>query len=388
MLMAALLDLGVVEEGEERLRAVVAALGLPPAVLRVVEVKERGIRARRVDVAEEGGQPRRGPAEVLDLIGRAALPAGVKERAAGAVTRLAEVEAAVHGLPLEQVHFHELGAVDTMVDVVGVFTLWEALGSPRVVCAPLPLGSGVVEIAHGRLAIPAPATLALCREVPVTAGVEACELTTPTGALLATELAEQWGPIPAMQPQAIGYGAGHRRLESGPNLLRVVLGGETVRGAVGEREAPDSLVLLETDIDDMTGEELGRLQEALLAAGAVDVWMRPVQMKKNRPGVELALLVEESREDELTGVLFRESSTFGLRRRPVERHCLEREWLEIVLQGVTVAVKVGRWRGQVTAVSPEYESAAAAARALGRPLAQVMQEARSLARARLGGTPL
>ena len=384
MLLAAMLDLGVLGAGEEVVRAALVGLGLPAHTLEAQTVVEQGIRATRVEVHPAAGQPFRGPAELARLVSAAPLSEMVRRRAVAAVERLAKVEAEVHGIPVEEVHFHELGAVDTLVDVVGVFVLWEALGGPSVVSAPLPLGSGFVETAHGRLAVPAPATLALCRHLPVSGGPEASELTTPTGALLASELATGWGELPPMQPRHVGYGAGHRKLGSGrPNLVRVILG----KGVPSVSFPPwwglgaEGVLLLEAAVDDMTGEELGHLQEELLTSGATDVWLRPVQMKKNRPGVEVAALVPEELEARLVEVLFRGSSTFGVRRRRVERHCLERSWVEVEVEGVAVKVKVGRWKGEVTTVSPEYESAAAAARALRRPLGMVMAAARAGARA-------
>lgn len=387
MLLAAFLDLGRRRAGtglEAVLRGAVACLGLGNVKIDIQQVRSKGLAATRVTIVEPDEAPTRGPADVEALVAAAALPDVVGERSRAALSRLAQVEAAVHGVPLERVHFHELGAVDTLVDVVGTFALWEALGRPRVVCGALPLGQGSVRTEHGLLRIPAPATLALCEGIPVHGGEEHGERTTPTGALLVTELASAWGELPAMRPDAVGYGAGCMELAHTPNVVRVVLG-ETV-GPAAEALQPEALqgvILLETQVDDASGERLAHVRDLLLAAGALDAWLRPVIMKKGRPGVELAVLAVPEDEERLVGILIRESGTLGVRRRWVERWVVERNWVEVNVEGSIVRVKIGRWKGEPVSVAPEYEDAAAAARKSGRSLDSIMSAAAAAARSLL-----
>lgn len=374
MLLAALLDL---DPGDSRLtgvlRQAVDRLGLN-ASIQIDRVLEGGFQATRVSVQSQGAQPLRTLADLERPIRHAALPDRVVDRSLAALHRLAEVEGALHGLRPDQVHFHEVGAVDTVVDVVGVVLLVETLGVDRVEHGPVPVGSGRVSGSHGRVGVPAPATLELLRDVPVYGGPEESEVTTPTGALLLTELAAGVGPLPGLVPRAVGYGAGSRVLTHGPNLLRAVLGEEIASGAGGGggSEAGDHLVLLETNLDDVTGEAVAHLQTVLLASGARDVWTSPVFMKKGRPGVLLSVLTDRRAEHQLADIVFVESGTFGIRRRDVERHVLERSFVPVTVGGQLIHVKVGRRHGAVVTVAAEFEDAARAAGELGHPLHQVM----------------
>jgi len=401
MLLAAMLDLepsaavGAAESGRLTgvLRQTVKQLDVGNVELLVERVTSKGIGALRVDVMEPRDGIARGPAEAEAVVLAASLPAEVTRRSISALRRLAGVEATIHGVPMEQVHFHELGAVDTLVDVVGGFSVWHALGEPRVVCGPLPLGGGSVRTAHGLLRVPAPATMELCRNVPVRAGDELAEVTTPTGALMVTELASAWGVLPSMTLEAVGYGAGHLELEHGPNVVRVMVGNEyggrgwekaeEVAGSPCPREVVEGVWLLETQVDDCPGEQLAFLQARVLEAGALDAWLRPVLMKKGRPGVEIAVLATPWDVDRLEDMVMRESGTLGVRRRWTERRCAGRSWVEVDVEGVTVRVKVGWWRGEPVTVAPEYEDAAAAARRRGCPLESVMSAASAAARALL-----
>jgi uncharacterized protein (TIGR00299 family) protein len=364
------------------LQRTVAALEID-TVVRAESVVEHGFAATRVTVESPVAPPALRLADLETLLSAADLPDEVRARSLRALRRLASVEAGLHGVEVSQVNVHELGALDTLVDVVGAFALVHALGVARCVHAPVPLGSGRIGTDHGELGVPAPATLALLHGRPVVGGPEQVEVTTPTGALLLTELATTVGALPAMVVEGVGYGAGHRRLASGPNLLRVVLGKDAAglspgvgTGAVGH----DRVALLETIIDDVSPEVLGHLFERLRREGAFEVWWSPAYMKKSRPAVELSVVCAAEDEQRLARVVFEESGTFGVRRALVERHVLARSWVTVTVEGVPVRVKVGRWGDEVVAVAPEFDDVAAVAERSGRPLAEVMHDALSAAR--------
>jgi uncharacterized protein (TIGR00299 family) protein len=367
---------------ETQLRELIAGLGLG-AELVVERGLEGGLRCTRVGVAAPLDPPLRRLADLEAVIATSTLTPSVRGRTLAALRRLALVEADLHGVDVAQVHFHEVGAIDTVVDVAGVFALVELLDVARVEHGPVPLGSGRVVTAHGTLGLPAPATLELLRGAPVFGGGEEAELTTPTGALLLSELCAAAGPLPALTVEGAGYGAGCRALERGPNLLRAIVGrplfaaGPAVPGGAS-REA--GLVLLETNLDDSTPEVLGHVQARLLEEGALDAWATPVFMKKGRPGAMLSILVAPEGEAALVDLLFAESSTFGVRRRMIERHVLAREWVDVVVEGEPLRVKVGRRQGRVVTMSPEYEDAVRVAAVVGLPLQEVMHRAAEAAR--------
>lgn len=282
--------------------------------------------------------------DILEIIGRAGLPPRVAEGAAALFRRLAEVETRVHGTDVDSVHFHEVGAADAILDVVGVLVGLEALGIGTVFCSPLPAGGGVVRTAHGNLPVPAPAVLELLAGtgaalVPApTAEAARYELVTPTAAALFAALArfEQ----PAMKVKAVGYGLGSRHLESLPNALRVWV------GEVAELPAEQTITVLETNIDDMPPELYGYLMERLLEAGARDVWFTPIQMKKNRPGILVSVLAPATLEDRLLDLIFRETTTLGVRRRSVSRYEAARELFRFDSSLGPAVVKVKRWGGR------------------------------------------
>ena len=265
--------------------------------------------------------------------------------------RLAEAEARVHGSTAEKVHFHEVGAVDAIVDIFGVCAGLEMLGVERVVASPLPMGSGYVDAAHGRLPVPAPAVVELMQGFPVRSCDEEGELTTPTGAALAVTLADAFGPMPPMVIEKVGYGAGAREGKRVPNVLRLILGQPA---GAGTAEA-DVVWLLEANVDDASGETLGAATQALFEAGALDVWLVAATMKKGRPGVVLACLAAEGLVAAVEEAIFRETPTFGVRRSAVERTKLAREHATVQTAFGPVRVKVGRRGGRVVTASPEYE---------------------------------
>lgn len=396
MTLAALLDVGGAR-AEEVLHHAVRSLGLEGVSVDVKRDVEWGIACTRIDVRAEQAPPLRHAEQMLEVIARADVSETVKERARGAVMRLAEAEAAVHGCPVDHIHFHEVGAADTMVDIVGTFVLVEALGVDEVFVGTIPVGGGTVEIAHGRMAVPAPATAALLTGYEAVGGPEMRELTTPTGALLVGCLGAKQGPLPRMVVRAVGHGAGTMKLDHGPNVLRVVLGeaGGAITGAgsPGAASAADAasggdretVVELQTNIDDISPEVVGYTLRRLREAGALDVWTVAAQTKKDRPGVVLHVLAPPACEGELAGILFAETGTLGVRRVESERYVAERGIVTVTAAGQDVAVKWGRWGGRVS-LAPEYEDAARAAAAAGVPLREVMGEAAEAARRRLEGS--
>lgn len=371
MLLGACVDSGV---SLEDLREGLAALPVSGYELHRETVSRAGIQATRLRVQlTEEPQPHRRLADILEVIDGSALPERVREQSGRVFRALAQAEAAVHGRSVESVHFHEVGAVDAIVDVVGTVLSLERLGVERLYSSPLTVGTGWVEVAHGRLPVPAPATAMLIRGRPVRQVDTGCELLTPTGAALLVSLAEGFGPLPAMRVTSVGCGAGSRDLSGHPNLLRLL---------VGEAEEPgltDEVVVLETNLDDTSGEVLGHLSGLLMERGALDVFLVPVQMKKQRPGVLLTVLVAPERALEAERLIFTHTGTFGVRWRRAQRHKLARTHEVVETEYGPVRIKVGRLGEEVVAASPEYEDCARLARSRGVPLMQVLRAARAAA---------
>jgi uncharacterized protein (TIGR00299 family) protein len=389
MLLAALLDLDRDGGGlEAALRTAVGALGFDDSLVEVARDVEWGVACTRVRVRDQGEAPLRHLEDMERLLAEAAVSEKVRTAALGAVRRLAEVEAAVHACAVDEIHFHEVGAVDTLVDIVGTFALVEALGVDTVMVGTIPVGGGTVDIAHGRMGVPAPATARLLEGYAVVGGPEMVELTTPTGALLVRQLGATQGPLPRMTAGHVGYGAGSGRLEHGPNVLRVMVGEaldriDAAAAAPGEDSGRDVVVELQTNLDDVAPEVVAHTMAALREAGAVDVWSVPAHMKKGRPGVVVHALVDPAREDAVADILFRESGTLGVRQYPTSRRLAARGTVSVQMDGVEVAVKWGRWQGRLVSIAAEYEDAARAARLMGIPVKDVMQRAVAEARERL-----
>ncbi len=375
MLLGALLDAGLEQAALER---ELAKLNLAGFSLSVEKVTRSGLAGTWVNVLCEEQHAHRHLSGIEKIINAASLSSAVKDRSIAVFRRLAKAESQVHGMSIEKVHFHEVGALDAIVDVVGVVAGLELLRVERLYSSPLSLGTGTVDCAHGRLPVPAPATLELLKGVPVKQTEIEAELVTPTGAALVTTLAESFGAPPPLKVNAVGYGAGSRELAS-PNLLRLTLG-ETL-------ETPalhDEVVLLETDLDDATGEELAYAAERLRELGVLDVSILSLQMKKGRPGSRLCVLVQPELVDEAEEIIFRQTGSFGLRRRTIERTILERTILEQTIETIetsygSVKVKVGRHRGQVVAVAPEYEDCRELAVEHNLSLPQFLAEVKALA---------
>ncbi len=325
-----------------------------------------------------GGHTHRHYGEIRSLIQRSSLDTDVAARALWIFDRIAEVEAALHGVSVAEVTFHEVGAIDSIIDIVGVAAALSWLQPRRVVSRPVPLGGGMVQTAHGLLPVPAPATLALLKGALVVHGGPMCELTTPTGAAILAVTVSEYGPMPAMRILGIGHGAGTRELADRPNLLRVVAGEEKEAAAsssnqVKATKAGESCVVLEANIDDMNPQLYEPLLEGLLAAGARDVWLTPVQMKKGRPGIIVGVLCDPAQRRELTARLLRESTSLGVRSHEVSRTMLAREIVQVSTEYGLVDVKLGRdaASGELWNVAPEYESCRAQAKAHNVPIKRV-----------------
>ena len=343
---------------------------------------------------EHHHEEQRNFAEIKKLISRSKLSAWVKQKSIAVFARIAEAEGKIHGLPPAEVHFHEVGAVDSIVDIVGAAIALEMLGKPRVFASPVVEGTGWIDCAHGKFPVPAPATLAIlgARGIGLTQCEEPHELVTPTGAALLAEFVESFGPMDNLVAGKIGFGLGTRENKTRPNVLRAVLGSQSkvhpsslrsnVAGspkskiaAAGLDWETDRVAVLETNLDDCAGEILGAFVETALAAGALDVFHTPIQMKKNRPGVLLTVLCAEFEADKFSELLLRETTAFGVRKTIAERRKLRREFAGVKTSFGKVTVKIGRLGGKVVQAAPEFESARQIAAKAEVPLKQVFAAA-------------
>ena len=378
MFLGALLDAGL---PAERLRAELRKIPLGDYEFKQSRVLRAGLAGTRVEIVVPEKQPERHLRDIEQLIEGSALTKTAKERAIEVFGRIAEAEGKLHDKPAAKVHFHEVGAVDAIIDVAGACAGLELLEVSELVSSPLNVGGGRVEAAHGSLPVPAPATAELLRDIPIySSGVEA-ELVTPTGAALVATLARSFGPLPPMKVQRIGYGAGARDLRGHPNLLRLFLGQRIELGSresgVGSRaansDAGEEIVsVIEANLDDMSPQLYGYLVERALAAGALDVTCSSIQMKKNRPGLEVSILCPPERSEALAQLLFDETTTIGLRIYEARRKVLDRELVTVETRYGAVRVKVARRNGRVLNVAPEYEDCQRLATEKSVPLKEVI----------------
>ncbi len=379
MLLGALLGAGV---PVEVLQAAVDAVAPEPVALRVEAVARSGFAATRCHVGLHDSVLHRTWRDVRDLLAAAPLETPVRDLATRTFERLAAAEGAVHGSDPLDVHFHEVGALDAIADVVGVCAGFVHLGADDVVVSPVAVGSGTVHSAHGTLPVPPPAVVQLLRGVPSYAGPEgapAMELCTPTGAALLTTLATGWGPQPAMAVDTIGVGAGGRDPEGHANVLRLLVGPSAARVPAPAADATAPL-LIETNVDDLDPRVWPAVIAALLAAGASDAWLTPILMKKGRPAHTLSVLVSAAHAPAVRATIFRQTSTIGVREQPVGKHALEREMVSVDVDGHRVAVKLARHDGELVNAQPEYDDVVRAAAALGRPVAAVLADAAAASR--------
>jgi uncharacterized protein (TIGR00299 family) protein len=369
MLLGALLDAGADhEEVMEGLRS------LPVGDLEIVLTHEsrHEIRAARVEVTAATEKEHRTWPEIETLIDRGNLPDRARQRAQESFRRLAEAEGRVHGCDPKEVRFHEVGALDAIADICGVALALEDLNIDRVCASPLPLPRGLIEGAHGTLPVPPPATLELLRGAPLYGVDLDVELVTPTGAALIATVTEEYGPAPEMRLDAVGYGAGARDIDSLPNVVRVLVGEEL------DSHATATVSLIETNLDDLSPELVPDAAEACTAAGALDVWATPVQMKKGRPGIMISALARPPDERRVAEALLRESSTLGVRIAKLRRWELERDERTVEVAGNPIRVKVGRLNGEVINVAPEHDDCAAVAQRTGRTVKSVWAAAFAL----------
>ena len=379
MLLGALVDAGV---PLPVLQEAVDAVTPEPVRLRAEQVQRAGLRAVKVHVEGTDSVTTRTWADVRSLLLGSSLRAAVRDRALATFGRLADAEGSVHGVPAEQVHFHEVGALDAVADVVGVCAGLEHLGLTALSCSPVALGGGTVRAAHGRLPVPGPAVVALMTGLPSHGGPVDVELATPTGAALLAAAVTGWGHQPPMRVRHNGSGAGGRDLPGMPNVVRLLVGEPleaTAAGPGGSTAADAGPVLLETNVDDLDPRLWPGVLRSLLAAGASDAWLTPILMKKGRPAHTLHVLVSPGAAAAARRVVFTETSAIGLREQRVGKHALERELVTVDVDGQQVAVKLARLDGEVVNAQPEYEDVAAAAAALGLPVKQVLARAASLA---------
>ncbi len=396
MTLGALLDAGLPLDDLTR---ALGSLALGDVELRAEKVLRTGVSATKFSVHE--GKPQasspqstthahRHLPKIFKMIDGSSLSDAGRERAKAMFQRLGEAEAAIHQMPVEKVHLHEVGALDSIIDIVGTVFAMDWAGADRVVCSPLNVGGGMVTSAHGVFPVPAPATLRILGDAPVYSGAVQKELVTPTGALIATTYASSFGAIPAMTIERVGYGAGDRDDPVTPNVLRVLIGEETARlkscatpegpnvaqnfssnVAQNFSSAGNSVTVIECEIDDMNPQIFGVVMDRLYAAGALEVFYIPVQMKKNRPGTLLTVVAPPALRAQMTNIIFRETTTIGLRHYEVGRECLDRTIVAVETPVGTVRFKVASRDGQVLNATPEFEDCATIARATNLPVKEV-----------------
>ncbi|MEO7725549.1 MAG: nickel pincer cofactor biosynthesis protein LarC [Chthoniobacterales bacterium] len=370
MTVGALCDLGL---DSSRLEAELGKLSLGEMRMSFERQSRQGINGVKFSVHEEGHAHGRRHDQIRELIGGSRLSDFVRQRALAIFERIAIAEAKIHGVPVESVGFHEVGAIDSIADIVAACVALEELGQPRVIVSPLREGRGWIDCAHGRFPLPAPATLEILRGVEIEQVDESWESITPSGAAIAREFAESFGPMPRLEIERIGYGIGTRDLKERPNVLRAVLGRATA--SQPNEFDTDTVIEIETNLDDLSPELAGAAMERLLALGALDVTLTPVQMKKSRPGVQLSVLCEPALESKIVHALLTETSAFGVRRSEKRRYKLERRCEQVQTAFGEITLKLGLLQGEVVQVAPEFESCRAASERTNEPLRLIYQAA-------------
>jgi pyridinium-3,5-bisthiocarboxylic acid mononucleotide nickel chelatase len=369
MTLGALVDAGC---SADLLRGELKSLQVPGWTLTTEKVWKNGMAATYARVQTEDQQKHRSLATILEILKNSSLAAPIRERASRIFQKLGEAEAHVHDAPLEKVHFHEVGAVDAIVDIVGSCIGFHALGVERFACSPLNVGGGTAKMAHGVLPVPAPATARLLQGAPTFSNGVQRELVTPTGAAIVATLCDSFGPQPPMTVSAIGYGAGTTDLEGQPNVVRIMIGESAEKeSAPGDEE----ISIIEANLDDMNPQIYGYVLEKALLAGALDVYTTALQMKKNRPGTLLTILCRPEDTEALMSLLFAETTTFGVRSHRAQRRALPREWVNVSTTYGSVRIKLSRSNGHILHVTPEYDDCRKLAVEKRVPLQQVISEA-------------
>jgi uncharacterized protein (TIGR00299 family) protein len=383
MIVGALIDAGV---PLEEIRAALGSLSIDRDAVWTERVDRAGIGATKFQVRGENGGHDHHPhahgggvateahahrtlSEIYTLIEGSRLSAAGRERAKALFARLADVEGTIHGTPPDKVHLHEVGSLDSIVDIVSTVHALELVAAERITASPLNVGSGTIRSSHGLFPVPAPATTRLLEGVPIYSDTQRAEMVTPTGALLITAYATEFGGIPPMTIAKIGYGAGARSFEDTPNVLRVLIG-------EADATAPShTVVVIEAEIDDMNPQIFGVVMDKLLADGALDVFYTAIQMKKNRPGTLLSVIAAPAAREKLTATIFRETTTIGVRYREMTRECLDRETQTVVTPFGPVRFKVARRNGEILNASPEFEDCVNLANQHGRPIKEIQAAA-------------
>ncbi len=374
MVLGALLDAGF---PFEVLLTELKKLPLKDYEIKAEKVEKLGISATKVCVRAEGKGIIRTWSNVKSIIQESKLDPHIKEKSQQIFLKLAEAESKIHRKSIDQVHFHEIGAHDTLIDIVGTVIGLHHLGIKEIYSSPLATGMGLMKTEHGALPIPAPATLEILKDVPIYSAGIACELVTPTGAAIIKTYAKEFGEMPPLKIASIGYGAGTRDLKI-PNVLRIVVG-----EALSAGEEMDLVETIKANIDDMNPEVYHHVMERLFEAGALDVWLTPIYMKRNRPGVTLSVLLPLRIEQKILEILFEETTTLGVRCLRETRRKLTGKILKVDTEFGPIGVKIGKFRGRIVNISPEYEECARAARKSNVPLKMVYEKAKEAARKEL-----
>jgi uncharacterized protein (TIGR00299 family) protein len=369
MTLGALIDAGC---DVSHLRKELRSLRVSGWELTAEKVWKNGMAATYAKVKTEDHTEQRSLSEILRILNKSQLAPQVRDRAGAIFQKLGEAEARVHDVPLEKIHFHEVGAVDAIVDIVGACIAFNALGVDKFACSPLNVGGGTARMAHGVLPVPAPATANLLQGKPTYSNGVQRELVTPTGAAMVATLCDSFGPQPPMTVSAIGYGAGAADLEGQPNVLRVMIGESAEKVVPGYHE---EISVIEANLDDMNPQIYGYFLEKALAAGALDVYTTPVQMKKNRPGTLLTVLCKPPDTNALTSMIFAETTTFGVRTTRAQRRILPREHVSVSTTFGEVRIKLSRINGRILQFSPEFDDCRKLAVEKNVPLQQVINEA-------------
>ena len=371
MILAALIDAGA---DPERIQQGIAALPIERVGFGFGHGVRKGLRATMVDITIPDDASHRSYRDIVEMLERADLPATVRERSLRTFEILGTAEARVHGVDIDDIHFHEVGALDAIADVVGAAMALEHFQPTTIVCSPIPVGKGTVETDHGTLPVPAPAVTEILKGALITGGGER-EVITPTGAAILMAVVDRFGDPPPMRLRTTGYGAGTQDLDV-PNVLRVM---------VGDEASPDhaSHVLIETNVDDMSPELVPHVIDQLLREGAQDAWSSPILMKKGRPAFKISVIADNSTRERIVDLMYRETSTFGVRATNITKDELLREWIEVDVEGHTVRVKIAHRGPDVVTMSAEYGDASRAAMATGIPLKTIYEKAESAARTSL-----
>jgi uncharacterized protein (TIGR00299 family) protein len=369
MTLGALVDAGC---DVEHLRSGLRSLQVPGWELSAEKVWKNGMAATYIRVKAEDQQKHRSLSAILEILRNSQLVGPVRERAAAIFQKLGEAEARVHNVPIEKIHFHEVGAVDSIVDIVGACIGFHAIGIEQFACSPLNVGGGTAKMAHGILPVPAPATANLLQGKPTYSSGVPRELVTPTGAAIVATLCDSFGPQPPMTVSAIGYGAGTADLEGQPNVLRIMIGEAAEKAVPGYDE---EITVIEANLDDMNPQIYGYFSEKAFCAGALDVYTTPVQMKKNRPGTLVTVLCRPADADTLIALIFAETTTFGVRTYRAQRRVLPRESVLVATSFGDVHIKRSRVNGRILHVAPEYDDCRKLASEKNVPLQRVINEA-------------